>query len=105
SQGIAGAGGGTGAGEGLGIGRELHRGRHASGSLGQREEFPAQGEEEFASAGRSGKSHGEFSWGEALERNARIEKRSRRDAGAQKCRQGGQVELQRQSAGGESPWI
>src|SRR5262249_30613082 len=56
-------------------------------------------------AGRSGKSHGEFSWGEALERNARIEKRSRRDAGAQKCRQGGQVELQRQSDGGESPWI
>jgi len=47
--------------EGLDFGRALHRRRHASGSVGQREEFLTQGEEGVASAGRSGKSHGEFS--------------------------------------------
>ena len=52
------------------------RGRYAAGSVGQREEFSAQGQEGFATAGRSGKSHGEFSWREALEPDARIEKRS-----------------------------
>jgi len=61
SQGISGAGGGAGAGEGMVFGRALHRGRHAFGSVGQREELSAQGEEEFASAGRSRKSHSEFS--------------------------------------------
>jgi len=40
--------------------------------------------------------------GEKLERNARIEKRSRSADGAQRAGQGGQVELQRESAGGES---
>ena len=81
------------------------RGRHAVGSVGQREEFSAQGQEEFASAGRSGKSHGELSRREALEPNARIEKRSGRASGAQRRRPGGQVELQRESAGGESQRI
>src|ERR1035437_7954936 len=46
-------GSGAGAGEGMDFGRALHRGRHAAGSMGQREEFSAQGQEEFASAGRS----------------------------------------------------
>jgi transposase len=64
-----------------------------------------QPKDKFASAGRSGKSHGEFSRCEALESDARIEKRSRRATGAQRPRQGGQVELQRKSAGGESPWL
>ena len=45
--------------------------------------------------------HGE----EAIEPNARIEDRSRRASGAQKQRQGGKVELQRKSAGGESQRI
>ena len=39
-------------------------------------EFSAQGPEEFASAGRSGKSHGEFSRREAFEPDARIKNRS-----------------------------
>ena len=68
-------------------------------------EFSAQGPEEFASAGRSGKSHGELSRREALEPDARIENRSRRASGAQRRRQGGEVELQRKSAGGESQRI
>ena len=79
-------------------------GRHAAGSVGQREEFSAQGQEEFA-AGRSGKSHGGFSWREAVEPNARIENRSRGASGAQRCRQGGEIELLRESAGGESQRI
>ncbi len=41
----------------------------------------------------------------ALEPDARIEKRSRRAFGAQRRGQGGQVELQRKSAGGESQRI
>jgi len=50
----------------------------------------------------SGTSHGGFSRRGAAEPDARIENRSRRVSGAQKQRQGGQVELQRKSAGGES---
>src|SRR6202022_4715620 len=73
-----------------------------AGSLGQCEEFSAQEQEEFASAGGSWKSHVGFSRREALERNARVEKRSRSATGAQRRGQGGQVELQRESAGGES---
>ena len=91
--------------QGMDFGRALQRGRHAAGSVGQREEFSAQGQEEFATAGRSGKSHGGFSRREALEPNARIENRSRRASGAQRPRQGGEVELQRKSAGGESQRI
>ena len=64
--------------------------------------FQRKDQEELFSAGRSGKSHGGFSWGEALEPDARIEKRSRSPVGAQGQRQGGEVELQRESAGGES---
>ena len=81
------------------------RGRHVAGSVGQREEFSAQGQEEFATAGRSGKSHGGFSRREAVEPDARIENRSRRASGAQRRRQGGEVELLRKSAGGESQRI
>src|SRR5665213_2720305 len=47
--------------EGMDFGRALQRGRYAAGSVGQREEFSAQGQEELATAGRSGKSHGELS--------------------------------------------
>jgi hypothetical protein len=36
------------------FGRALHRGQHAVGSVSQREQLSAQGQEEFASAGRSG---------------------------------------------------
>jgi hypothetical protein len=39
---------------------------------------------------------------ETLKRNARVEKRSRSGTGAQRGGQGGQVELQRESAGGGS---
>ena len=40
--------------------------------------FQPKEQEQFATAGRSGKSHGEFSGREAVEPNARIENRSRR---------------------------
>jgi transposase len=99
---VSGARGGAGASEGMDFGRALQRGRHAAGSVGQREEFSAQGQEGFATAGGSGKSDGELSGRGAVEPDARIENRSGRAFGAQRCRQGGQVELQRKSAGGES---
>ena len=38
--------------------------------------FQPKDQKEFVPAGRSGKSHGGFSWGKALEPNARIENRS-----------------------------
>ena len=47
----------------------------------------------------------DFRGREALEPDARIENRSRRASGAQRRRQGGEVELQRKSAGGESQRI
>ena len=64
--------------------------------------FQPKDEKAVASAGRSGQSHGELSRREAVERNARIEDRSRCAAGAQRRRQGVEVELQRESVGGES---
>src|ERR1700692_4241174 len=92
----------AGARKGMDFGRALQRGRYAAGSVGQREEFSAQGPEEFGTAGRSGKSHGELSRRAAVEPNARIENRSGGALGAQRGRQGGEVELQRKSTGGES---
>ena len=67
--------------------------------------FQTKDKKEFATAGRPGKSDGGFSRRGEVEPDARIENRSRRASGAQKQRQGGQVELQRKSAGGESQWI
>jgi hypothetical protein len=52
-QGVSVAGGGTSSGEGLGLGRTLQRGRHAAGSVGQRQEFSAEGQAAGATAGRS----------------------------------------------------
>ena len=83
------------------LGRTLHGGRHAAGSLGRGEELSAQGRQESAASRRSRQSHGELSRREAVEPDARIEDRSRGEAGAQGRGQGGEVELQRQSAGGE----
>jgi transposase len=51
------------------FGRAFHRGWHAAGGLGWGEEFSAQEESAFASAGRSRESHGELSWRKALEQN------------------------------------
>ena len=68
-------------------------------------ELSAQGRERIAAAGRSGQPDGELSWGEAIQSDARFEDRSRCQAGAQRAGQGGQVELQRKSAGGESQWV
>ena len=67
--------------------------------------FQRKDQKDSFSAGGSGKSHGGFSWGEALEPDARIEERSRSPVGAQGQGQGGEVELQRKSAGGESSRI
>ena len=64
------------------LGRAFHGGRHAAGSLGEREEFSAQGRKARRRRRRSGQSDGELSWREAVERNARIEDRSRGPVGA-----------------------
>src|SRR4030095_7549162 len=101
-QGVSSAGGGASPRAGMGLGRAFHGRRKLAGSVGQREEFSTQEQEEFASAGRSGKCDRGLSRRETLERNARIEKRSGCTAGAEGRRQGGQVELQRESVGGES---
>src|SRR5713226_8769403 len=50
---------------------------------------------------RSGQSDGGLSRGEAVESDARVEDRSRVQAGAQRRGQGSEVELQRQSSGGK----
>ena len=83
------------------FGRALHGGWDVVGSLGGGEEFSAEGREDSASAGRSWQSDGELSRGEAVQSDPRIENRSRCQAGTQRRGQGGQVELQRESAGGE----
>jgi len=72
------AGGGTSAGAGLGLGGALYGRRKFAGSVGQREEFSAQEQEGFVSAGRSGKPHGELSGGEALERKRMSRKAMRK---------------------------
>src|SRR5207245_10803943 len=82
------------------IGRALHGGRHSAGGLGQREKFSAEGKENSA-AGRSGQSDGELPRREAVQGHSRIEDRSRVPVGAQRAGQGGEVELQRESAGGK----
>jgi transposase len=63
--------------------------------------FQPKDKKSSLAAGRSGKSHGGFSRRGAVEPDTRIENRSRRAFGAQRRRQGGEVELQRKSAGGE----
>ena len=89
--------------QGLDLGRTLHRGRHLAGSLGGSQELSAEGWQEAAAGRRrSRQSHGELSRREAVQPDARVEDRSRGPVGAQGRGQGGEVELQRQSAGGES---
>ncbi len=53
--------------QGSDLGRAFHGGRHAAGSLGEREEFSTEGGQADASAGRSGQSHGELSRRAAVE--------------------------------------
>ena len=80
-------------GKGLTSRRALHRGRYAAGSLGESEELSTQRGQADATAGRSGQSHGELSRAETIERNPRVQDRSRFFAGAQKRGQGVPVEL------------
>ncbi len=61
-------------------------------------------QETAAGRRRSRQSHGELSWREAVQPDARLDHGSRSQVGAQGRGQGGEVELQRQSAGGESQW-
>jgi transposase len=79
----------------------LHGGWDVAGSLGRGEKFSAEGGKDSASARRSWQPHGELSRGDAIQSDPRIEDRSRCQAGTQKRGQGGQVELQRESVGGE----
>jgi len=68
-QGVSGTSGGASAEARPDFGRAFHRGWHAAGGLGWGEEFSAQEESAFASAGRSRESYGELSRRKALEQN------------------------------------
>src|SRR5262249_28035653 len=100
-QGLSATGGGASAREGMDLGRALHRGWNVAGSVGQRKEFSTERQEKFTSTGRPWKSHSKFSWGEAIQPDARIDEGAGGTAGGERTGQGGQVELQRESAGGE----
>jgi len=92
--------------EGDDFGRALHRGRHAAGSVGQRGRFFNPRTEEFALPGTIGNPT-VVALAARSARTRTHENRNRPDAlpGAQRRGKGGEVELQRESAGGESQRI
>ena len=71
------------------------------GGVGRGEELSAEGQK-ATTAGRSGQSHGELSWRETAEYDARVEDRPRSAAGQEGRGQGVEVELHREPAGGKS---
>src|SRR5271154_3076694 len=94
------ASGGASTEPGADFGRALHGGWDVAGSMGGGEEFPAE-ESKDSAAGRPWQPHGELSRGESEQSDACIEDRSRCQTGTQGHWEGGQVELQRESVGGE----